>query len=114
MIIAFWFGLLLLLLYGILRCLKKHINPKSKLNTLIYKVELFLFWNGTLRFIIESYFILIMDSIMFFYLTPRIELMNSLNAYETIFAFITLTFALGAPICLTFYLRLNFKRFRVT
>lgn len=62
----------------------------------------------------ESYFVLSYDAIQYFYLTPSSQLLNANNAYETVFALITLVVVICQPLLISCYLRHKFSLFRVT
>ena len=99
----------LILIYGLLLILKLVIKPITWLKM---KIETYLFWNGILRFLVESYFEIVIAvgiNSVFWDTTVKTEMMSFPGVViSTCFCALFMIISVGLPIfILSFYLSNN-------
>jgi hypothetical protein len=87
-------------------------DMNQMINVVYYKIRNNIFWNGTLRYIIEGYMDLTFLSL--FAIDNGLDWSSSFSRGTSLFSIVTFTVCCASPILMTVYFIRNFNRFRST
>lgn len=87
-------------------------DMNQMINVVYYKIRNNIFWNGTLRYIIEGYMELTLGSLLA--IDTGLDWSSSFSRGTSLFSIVTLTVCCASPILMTVYFKRNFNKFRST